>query len=86
MPVRINWGKKVEAKKDLYFQHLEVGDTFKINNSMSKGVVYMKVECQEHFTHHMLELATGKVYPPTPSKVERVGVEINIEALKPSCY
>lgn len=86
MPVKIKWANKVEVKKDLYFSDLDTGDTFKIVNSTSKGVVYMRVEDQNTGYYGMLELATGKVFASTPSRVERVNVEIHVDAAKPSCY
>lgn len=89
MPVKINWGKKVVAEKDLFFSHLAVGETFRIATPQSRGAVYMKIEDHGEcatFQTFMLELATGKVFDATDSRIERVNVEINVDAAKPSCY
>lgn len=62
------------------FQDLANKDCFIITTG--KGTVYMKVEQRDHALKKdvpwMLELMSGKIWPPTKSKVQQVEVEIAV--------
>jgi hypothetical protein len=84
--------------KTLYFNDLSDGDSFRIATGNSKGAIYTRVNLNPFvMTHHyndtlrgrdygMLEIATGKVFIPTKSPVERVSVNVSIDTEKPSLY
>lgn len=79
---------KNEAVKTLKFDDLKLNDSFKICTKKSKGAVYTKVRTPSYKGHefYMLEVATGKLFEPTVSTVEKVEVTVNVEALKPEIY
>lgn len=79
---------KFTGKKSgrLYFRDLDVNESFRNATSLSQGAVYTKVECDKTATQYMLEVATGKLYPPTHSQVERVEVEANVHSYDPGLY
>jgi hypothetical protein len=85
---KVNWNRYVAPARDLYFSDLELNESFR--NKNGKGAVYTKVGLvthRGHVTQHgMLELATGKIWEATASPVERINVEVNISAVKPSIY
>lgn len=93
--VKINWD---DSKKNsgLAFRNLNTNDAFRIQGSKA---VYIKVVpgCRAltiELAHNqrgngdgaMLEVATGKIFPPTSSLVELVDVSVDIKAKKPDIY
>lgn len=67
----------------LNFDDLFVGECFKNASSNSKGAIYMKVMNNISWKTNMLELSSGKYFPPTSSPIERVEVEISVKSEKP---
>ncbi len=57
-------------------------------------VLYIKVALRHREKHdlkvvserYMLEIATGKLFPPTKSPVKQVDIEINVDVVKPTIY
>jgi len=87
---KINWN--TSKKTDLFFEDLDVGDTFRLANG---AAVYMKVSSgrglyftvsNEYENEGMLELATGKVFAASESEVVLIDVDITINAEKPEIY
>jgi len=84
------------AKTQLYFGDLKPRQTFKIVSATSKGAVYMKCEGGgdlqfysddgNYYAGGMLEIMTGKVFPPTLSAVEIVETNLDIPLEKPEIY
>lgn len=65
--------RKDAANKTLFFNNLYYGDTYTI---FGHSVIYMKiVDLDEE--EYQLELETGRMYPPTPSRVVKVSVELH---------
>ena len=87
MSVVLNW-KNSPAPKTLYFRDLSLNECFR--NVNGRGAVYRKVMTNSDVVggvHHlMMEEATGKLFNPTVSPVERVSVEINVSVAKPYIY
>jgi hypothetical protein len=87
MSTRVTWSGPKLAK-GIYFKDLPVGSSFRIVNG--HGAVYQKVEIQKNVLGQevlaMQEIATGKVFAATQSKVEEVFVEITVGAVRPSIY
>ena len=86
---KVHWKKS--PPQSLYFEYIEVGETFKIDSFRSKGAVYMKVHTSHRVSGYpdqylMLELATGKLFSPTTSRITRVNVDIHVDAEKPEIY
>lgn len=86
-----------KVKQGITFSDLQLNDTFSIRSRRSKGAVYRKVRFKQHNTSpssinqytetfYMLEEATGKLFDPTTSEVQKVNVDIVIHAPKPSIY
>lgn len=83
--MKVNW-KGNGVWGDLYFEDLNINDTFRIVSNRSHGAVYVKVLVgpKSHDPKHMMyEIATGNVFPATPSRVERVDVDVHVNANKP---
>lgn len=92
--MQINW--KDERRANLSFGMLNEGDTFVIDTHSSRGAVYSKVVLTKQVLNDipevhvygdyfaMLELATGKVFPATHSRVRKVKVSVSIDANKPN--
>jgi len=91
--MEITWKEDgIHQCRDLYFQDLEVGDTFKIIGSQA---VYVKIQDKTNRNtirngvcarEYMCELATSKFFLPTGSPVEKVQVVMNIDVRKPNLY
>jgi hypothetical protein len=74
----------------LFFTNLSVSDSFRLQNG---SAVYTKVEfaggLKVRDSRHvdqdygMLELATGKVFPPSTGQVVRVSVDVSVASAKP---
>lgn len=79
----VTWKNSTTKPTTLYFANLSVHDTFKNASHRSQGAVYMKVK-NEHGSYFMLELETGKLWPPTSAAVEHVNVKIEIDSPKPN--
>lgn len=83
-----------EKVTTLYFKDLEVGDFFKIDSPSALGAVYRKVLRDKDKYSNVLsdpqyfqeEVATAKLFNPTPSPVKRVEASIHINEDKPSIY
>lgn len=70
----------------LFFDDLDLNDSFRVNSKRSRGAVYRKVLVKDDHDYMMLEEATGKIFDPTSSPVELVKVTVTIDAVKPSIY
>lgn len=70
----------------VYFNDLDLNDSFRVDSKRSRGAIYRKVLDNETRDYKMLEEATGKVFDPTSSPVELVKVTVTIDAIKPSIY
>lgn len=80
--MKVNWRDVPDSSTRLYFRDLLVQETFR--NKHGRGAVYMKVALKDDL--YMLELATGKLFEPTSSELERVECELKINVNKPSIY
>lgn len=76
------------VEQSLSFSDLNFNDTFRILGSQA---VYIK--CHAHLNvkgagtkDYMYEIATGKLYEPTSSTVELIGVSVYINVPKPCLY
>lgn len=98
MSMQINFKNDVTTKQ-LYFADLPLNSAFRIKTSGSKGAIYIKTQEINHFSRmgsnnklqtvnhfRMYEIATGKLFEPTPSPVELVSVKIEIDAERPEVY
>jgi hypothetical protein len=83
---QIHW-KGQYSPQPLTFGDLSANDAFKIRGH---NAVYLKVVSGRNSglanTGGMLEIATGKIFGPTSSEVERVNVEIHVGTTRPSIY
>lgn len=70
----------------IYFDDLDLNDSFRVDSRRSRGAVYRKVLLNESDEFQMLEEATGKVFLPTQSPVSKVKVTVTIDAVKPNIY
>lgn len=77
------------AVPTLYFRDLQVNEAFKLTTG---NAVYVKVSRRagshgsRYDEYHMLELATGRLFDPSGSPVERVDVTVNVGLKKPQIY
>lgn len=77
------------AVPTLYFRDLQLNEAFKLTTG---NVVYVKVSKRagshgnRYEDYHMLELATGKLFDPSNSPVERVDVTVSVGLKKPAIY
>jgi len=87
-PVSNVFWKNQKPATVVYFNQLETGECFKIDTPSSLGAVYRKVvrdkDCTP--TYYQEEIATARLFLPTPSPVKRVTVEIHVDESKPSIY
>lgn len=87
-PVANVFWKNQKSVATVYFNQLEVGECFKIDTPTSLGAVYRKVvrdkDCPA--TYFQEEVATARLFLPTPSPVKRVTVEIHVDESKPNIY
>ncbi len=81
--MQIKWNTPVNAVRSLNFADLQVNDAFKIATSHARGAVYVKVKERHSDVFYMMELATGHLFDPTTSPVERVNVEVSVAAPRP---
>ena len=82
--MRLSWGLKKPVVQRLYFADLALNETFR--NVNGRGAIYAKVEENHTNKTFMYELATGKLFIPTSSPVERVDVDVQVSTNKPSIY
>jgi hypothetical protein len=66
---------KAQKQQVTYFTDLNVGDVYKVYGHVT---YYMKI-CNVHGKHSSLELASGRYYPATTSRVVKVNAELTIE-------
>lgn len=80
---KITWKKAPVAT--LTFNSLGINESFKIVNLSGRatGAVYRKVYNVKDRQYYQMEEETGRIYPATASRVERVEVEVTIHADKP---
>ena len=71
------------VEKSLSFSDLNFNDTFRILGSQA---VYVKCQVNAIAKDYMYEIATGKLYDPTSSTVELIGVSVYINVPKPRLY
>lgn len=89
--MKVNWKNQESTPTVLYFEHLSINETFKIQGHEA---VYTKVKVKtksvydisDKYKYYMYEIMTGNLYPPTNSPVELVNVEVNIDLEKPQLY
>lgn len=82
----VNFQNVLGNRVVLYFDDLDLNDSFRVNSKRSRGAVYRKVLVKDAHDYMMLEEATGKIFDPTSSPVEPVKVTVTIDAVKPSIY
>ena len=83
----VKFGRPVPpVPRVLYFTDLDTNESFR--NTSGRGAIYRKVFAGRTAdpTWYMLEEATGRLWTPTESPVERVSVEVNIAVPKPGIY
>jgi len=81
--MKVNWNQSTSVG-NLYYRDLALGDTFR--NKRGQGAVYSKVQNHRTKEEFMLELASGLLFAPTLTEVERINVDVNVEASKPKLY
>lgn len=73
------------SRPNIVFADLQLNEAFRIVGG--HGAVYVKVETgRGQKEEYMYELATGKLWTPTRSVVERISVSVAIDTTKPACY
>jgi hypothetical protein len=82
--MNVNWKDSVATARNLTFDDLNLNESFR--NVNGRGAVYVKVQVHNSDDEYMMELATGKLFNPTVSPVERVNVDVNVNASKPRFY
>lgn len=92
--VKVNWKQNDEQKDVVYFKDLGY-EAFRIKGC---SAVYLKVHFDDKYRNSnkhyplseypdlMLEVATGNMFIPTKSAVERVDTTISVDLAKPTIY
>ncbi len=80
--VKVNFVGHRPFVKSLYFSDLVVNDGFKIRGGEA---VYVKTQSPSG-KDYMMEVATGKLWHPTKSPIERISIEVNVGVYRPSIY
>lgn len=83
--MEITWEDTKPVSKVLHFDDLPLNATFRNTSRLSQGAVYAKVATQ-YDDNYMMEIQTGRLFPPTASPVEIVNVNVKIPLPKPSLY
>lgn len=86
--VKINWKHKLLPQVQ-YYSDLSLNEAFRLTTGQAiyiKVLVSPKVAGNRNEEYGMLEIATGKVFPPSNSPVELVNVEVNVDSVKPPLY
>jgi hypothetical protein len=82
----VKFQKQVGKPTVYYFPDLQVNESFRVKSPASRGAIYRKIYYKDTHEYLQMEEATGQVFKPTHSPVEVVGVEVTIDAVKPSIY